>query len=85
MAESKTELAAAKKSGLLAGLQGLGSFIGQTFVAYQTAKAPPATIAPAPAPTPLMATTSSSPSSGLSPSLVIAGAAVLGFLVLRRR
>jgi len=77
MADSKTELVAAKKGGLLSGLGNIGSFLGRTFVAYKTSLAEPATIAPAPPPP--------QPTSMMTPTLVIVGAAVVGFLLLRRR
>jgi hypothetical protein len=79
MADSKTALIAEKKSGWLSGLSNLGSFAAQTFAAYQTARAAPATVAPAPTPTP-------TPTSSRVPTLlVLGGAGVLAFLVLRRR
>jgi hypothetical protein len=80
---TKAELVTEKKSGLLEGLKNIGGFLGQTFVAYQTAKAQPLTVTAAPAPT----STSSSTSGGsrLPPVLVIGGAVVLGAILLRRR
>jgi hypothetical protein len=86
MAESKVELVAEKKSGWLSGLSNLGSFALNTWTQYQTNKAQPATVAPAPAylvgPETTTSTSSSTPR--VRPIYVV-GAVVLGVLLLRRR
>lgn len=74
----KQSLVAAKKPSTW---DQVGGFLGQVLAGYSTASAPPASVAPAiPPPAP-----ASSPSSLLSPTVIIAGAGLLAFLLLRRR
>lgn len=81
MSITKTELVSTKSGGLLEGLKNIGGFLGQTFIAYQTAKAQPLTVTSAPTPAPAPSSTAA----GFSPLLVIGGALVLGAVILRRR
>ena len=79
---------AAKKQGLLEKkkpglLSQVGGFLGETLAAYQTARATPATITPAPIT--LVSPAPASSGTLLSPTVVIVGAAALGFLLLRQR
>ena len=79
----KQQLLDAKKGSSSGG--GFWNFASQVVGAYQQSKAPPATTAPAPGGNSLVPSSPASPSSGAFPWVVIGGAALVGFLVLRRR
>lgn len=72
LAATKSQTLLAQKKGTTSSSTGgsIFSFLGEAFSAYQTSRATPATIAPAPAP------------SSVTPTLVIAGAAALGLLLV---